>query len=179
MRFQSQDVGLPAPPQIDHVVAGDPLVDNLGARAGTDARSQSRISRTYPVPTASGHCPRPASVVPSPIKIHRQSLESGSAMKDACRYRFENWNRLRAPGWPDFLRSFMRGSRVSKPSSRSEPRRFSSLRSSARLMATAAHPPVRRFLHLTPWLRRQSDARQLGDLEGAQDGVLHRERLGK
>jgi hypothetical protein len=25
--------------------------------------------------------------------------------------RFENWNRLRAPGWPAFLRSFSRGSR--------------------------------------------------------------------
>ena len=27
-------------------------------------------------------------------------------------YRLENWKRLRAPGWPDFLRSFIRGSRV-------------------------------------------------------------------
>lgn len=29
--------------------------------------------------------------------------------------RLENWNRLRAPGWPDFLRSFIRESRVSRP----------------------------------------------------------------
>gem|GEM_PF-4592516 len=26
--------------------------------------------------------------------------------------RFENWKRLRAPGWPGFLRSFFLGSRV-------------------------------------------------------------------
>ena len=26
--------------------------------------------------------------------------------------RLENWKRLRAPGWPGFLRSFSRGSRV-------------------------------------------------------------------
>jgi len=30
-------------------------------------------------------------------------------------YRFENWKRLRAPFWPYFLRSFARGSRVTKP----------------------------------------------------------------
>ena len=29
--------------------------------------------------------------------------------------RFENWNRLRAPGWPAFLRSFSRGSRLMWP----------------------------------------------------------------
>jgi hypothetical protein len=27
-------------------------------------------------------------------------------------YRFENWKRARAPRWPYFLRSFLRGSRV-------------------------------------------------------------------
>ena len=31
----------------------------------------------------------------------------------ALNQRLENWKRLRAPGWPDFLRSFMRRSRVS------------------------------------------------------------------
>src|SRR6266849_5926783 len=30
-------------------------------------------------------------------------------------YRFENWNRLRAPFWPYFLRSLIRGSRVTRP----------------------------------------------------------------
>src|SRR2546430_1867311 len=29
--------------------------------------------------------------------------------------RFENWKRLRAPGWPAFLRSFSRGSRFRCP----------------------------------------------------------------
>src|SRR5690348_2905083 len=41
-------------------------------------------------------------------------------------YRFEYWNRLRAPGWPYFLRSFMRESRVSRPSALSCGRRFAS-----------------------------------------------------
>src|SRR5256886_14683579 len=31
-------------------------------------------------------------------------------------YRFENWKRFRAPGCPDFFRSFIRGSRRSVPS---------------------------------------------------------------
>jgi hypothetical protein len=39
------------------------------------------------------------------------------ASRSSLPYRLENWNRLRAPGCPDFLRSFIRGSRVSKPSS--------------------------------------------------------------
>ena len=43
-----------------------------------------------------------------------------------CDQRFENWKRLRAPGWPYFLRSFMRESRVSRPSAFSAPRRFAS-----------------------------------------------------
>jgi hypothetical protein len=41
-------------------------------------------------------------------------------------YRFENWKRFRAPGCPDFFRSFMRGSRRSKPSAFNVPRKLPS-----------------------------------------------------
>src|ERR1035441_2007338 len=37
--------------------------------------------------------------------------------------RLLNWKRLRAPGWLYFLRSFMRESRVRKPSAFNAPRR--------------------------------------------------------
>src|ERR1039457_4853376 len=49
-----------------------------------------------------------------------------------CDQRFENWKRLRAPGWPYFLRSRARGSRVRKPSAFSAGRRLASNFSSAR-----------------------------------------------
>src|SRR5260370_10646950 len=42
------------------------------------------------------------------------------------------WNRLRAPGWPYFLRSLMRESRVSNPSALSTGRRLASAVSNAR-----------------------------------------------
>ena len=55
-------------------------------------------------------------------------------------YRFENWKRLRAPGWPDFFRSFIRGSRLSNPSAFKVPRRFASTCKSAREIASRAAP---------------------------------------
>src|SRR5262249_7008305 len=47
-------------------------------------------------------------------------------------YRFEYWNFCRAPGWPYFFRSRIRGSRVSRPAFLSGRRNFSSKRASAR-----------------------------------------------
>src|SRR5260370_21712985 len=55
-------------------------------------------------------------------------------------YRFENWNRLRAPGWPDFLRSLILGSRVRRPSSFSVGRMVASCCSNARAMANRTAP---------------------------------------
>jgi hypothetical protein len=62
-----------------------------------------------------------------PLSNGQNSLEVGlhldkekmriTRRPDLPPYRLENWNRLRAPGCPDFLRSFILGSRVSKPSS--------------------------------------------------------------
>mgnify|MGYP003598032097 CR=1 FL=1 len=46
--------------------------------------------------------------------------------------RFEYWKRLRAPGWPGFLRSFLRASRVRKPARFSVGRRSASDAISAR-----------------------------------------------
>src|SRR5262245_9751160 len=52
---------------------------------------------------------------------------------DACcrHYRFEYWNFCRAPGWPYFFRSRMRGSRVRSPAFLSGSRNLSSKRASA------------------------------------------------
>jgi len=58
----------------------------------------------------------------------------------APNYRFENWNRLRAPGWPDFLRSLILGSRVRRPSSFSVGRIAASCCSNARAMANRTAP---------------------------------------
>src|SRR3984885_9555829 len=55
-------------------------------------------------------------------------------------YRFENWNRLRAPGWPDFFRSFILGSRVRRPSSFKTGRIVASWASSAREIAKRIAP---------------------------------------
>jgi len=49
-------------------------------------------------------------------------------------YRFENWNRLRAPGRPYFLRSTTRASRVRKPAFLSAGRKSGFSLVSARLM---------------------------------------------
>src|SRR5262249_13833015 len=49
-------------------------------------------------------------------------------------YLLENWKRLRAPGCPYFLRSFMRGSRVRKPSFFKVPRSSVLNSTSARAM---------------------------------------------
>src|SRR5438105_586406 len=46
-------------------------------------------------------------------------------------YRLLYWKRFRAPGWPYFFRSLMRGSRVSSPSALSVERRFGSTSSKA------------------------------------------------
>ena len=54
--------------------------------------------------------------------------------------RLENWKRLRAPGRPGFLRSFMRGSRVRRPSCLSGRRRASSTSRRARLSARRRAP---------------------------------------
>ena len=54
--------------------------------------------------------------------------------------RFEYWKRLRAPGWPYFLRSFMRGSRVRKPSALRVERRLASNCSKARAMPCRTAP---------------------------------------
>src|ERR1051325_9270242 len=55
-------------------------------------------------------------------------------------YRLLNWNRLRAPARPGFLRSTTRGSRVSRPCSRSFLRCCSSARHSARAIASRRAP---------------------------------------
>src|SRR5664279_1866617 len=59
-------------------------------------------------------------------------------------YRFENWKRLRAPFWPYFLRSFMRASRVRKPSA------FILLRNSA-LKSWRARARPMRTASAWPW----------------------------
>ncbi len=51
-----------------------------------------------------------------------------------CDQRLLYWNRLRAPGWPYFLRSFSRESRVSKPSDLSVGRNAASTFNNARAM---------------------------------------------
>src|SRR5207248_3345216 len=46
----------------------------------------------------------------------RQWISEISDLKSEIQiYRFENWNRLRAPFCPYFLRSLIRGSRVTRP----------------------------------------------------------------
>src|SRR6266436_2215025 len=55
-------------------------------------------------------------------------------------YRLENWNRLRAPGCPDFFRSFILGSRVSKPSSFKAGLIATSCSNSARAIANRTAP---------------------------------------
>src|SRR6516162_4239336 len=47
-------------------------------------------------------------------------------------YRLLYWNRLRAPGWPYFLRSRIRGSRVKSPSALRTGRKLASTVSRAR-----------------------------------------------
>src|SRR5204862_6368016 len=55
-------------------------------------------------------------------------------------YRFEYWNFWRAPGWPYFLRSRIRGSRVRSPAFLSGSRSLSSNRASARAMPWRTAP---------------------------------------
>src|SRR5262245_8016583 len=55
-------------------------------------------------------------------------------------YRFEYWNFDRAPGWPYFFRSFMRGSRVRKPARFNGCRSASSNSSNARAMPCLTAP---------------------------------------
>src|SRR6266436_1591411 len=55
-------------------------------------------------------------------------------------HRLLYWNRLRAPGWPYFLRSFIRESRVSSPSAFNVGRRLPSTESSARAIPCRTAP---------------------------------------
>src|SRR5208337_2578257 len=59
-------------------------------------------------------------------------------------YRLLYWKRLRAPGWPYFLRSRIRGSRVRKPSALSKGRKLASTvnNARARLWRTAVAWPL-------------------------------------
>src|SRR5947208_4551211 len=58
---------------------------------------------------------------------------AGDSDADHCaHYRFEYWNFCRAPGWPYFLRSRIRGSRVRRPAFFRGSRNLSSKRASAR-----------------------------------------------
>src|SRR5262249_21117883 len=45
-----------------------------------------------------------------------EKLNGDVASNVSTHHRFENWKRLRAPFWPYFLRSFLRESRLRKPS---------------------------------------------------------------
>src|ERR1043166_4869179 len=60
--------------------------------------------------------------------------EPAGLEKSKLDQRLLYWKRFRAPGWPYFLRSFMRGSRVSNPSAFKAGRSVASTLSSARAM---------------------------------------------
>src|SRR4029077_9893100 len=68
---------------------------------------------------------------PEELRAH---VPAGAGDRDADRrhYRFEYWNFCRAPGWPYFFRSRIRGSRVRRPAFFSGSRNFSSNFASAR-----------------------------------------------
>lgn len=77
---------------------------------------------------------RPGRMPPPPWKAPRGG--------GVCRplQRLENWKRLRAPGWPYFLRSFSRASRVKSPSARNTGRRFGSTLRRARAIPSRIAP---------------------------------------
>lgn len=64
----------------------------------------------------------------------------GACPSSSKNYRLENWKRFRAPGWPDFFRSFMRGSRRSNPSVFSVRRKLAFTCKRAREIARRAAP---------------------------------------
>src|SRR5258708_15589018 len=76
-----------------------------------------------------------------PVRTWTRIYPTKSQVTD---YRLLYWKRLRAPGWPYFLRSLMRESRVSRPSALSVGRKLASTVSSARarLWLTAPAWPV-------------------------------------
>jgi hypothetical protein len=79
--------------------------------------------------------------------------------------RFENWKRARAAAWPYFLRSFLRGSRVTYPTALSFGRSSRSIFMSARVMpwrtapACDEIPPPRTVAWTSYWSRRPTSSR--------------------
>ncbi len=65
---------------------------------------------------ADGHA---CKVIDLRLEGEEQGLEICRRFAPAVDYRLLNWNRLRAPGRPGFLRSTARGSRVMSPAARS------------------------------------------------------------
>jgi len=61
-------------------------------------------------------------------------------IREGANYRFECWKRRRALGWPYFLRSTIRGSRVRKPSLRRADRVLGSMATMARANAIRMAP---------------------------------------
>ena len=87
---------------------------------------------------------------PEELRAH---VPAGAGDRDADRrhYRFEYWNFCRAPGWPYFFRSRIRGSRVRRPAF-SGSRNFSSNFASARARAGPRRPG--------PWDHRRRRSRR-------------------
>ena len=110
------------------------------ARAASSARAKSAAGRAVAKETVDGRArPLGAPRTRGKGRLGDPSLPlvGRGGIGD---YRFENWNRFRAPGCPDFFRSFIRGSRRSKPSALSGARKFASTWRSARAIANCAAP---------------------------------------
>src|SRR4051794_13407935 len=82
-------------------------------------------------------CPEPETADQTvDVSLATSRVAAGALTCGTGNYLFENWNRLRAPFWPYFLRSFCRGSR------RSIPAAFNFGRSSGLKMINARAMPI-------------------------------------
>ena len=97
LRLMSQDVRLPASAKILDRVARNALVEDLRSASGN--RGTQPVANVSDVtgPNCFRHCPRPASVMLSPMKIQRASLKAGAPWKTR-RLSLGELKRLRAPG---------------------------------------------------------------------------------
>ena len=81
-----------------------------------DLKLLFRIAIPVPAPRGTGRIEHLKPVASGQLSV------ASTRVLGTPHYRFENWNRFRAPFWPYFFRSLPRESRVTMPSDFSLPR---------------------------------------------------------